>query len=218
MINTIIYDLDGTLLNTIEDLTESINFALKIFNLPQKTVGETAKALGNGIKKLVELSVPCGQNNPQFKQILEVFTKHYTANMHNKTKPYDGIIDMLKTFKTKGFKQAIVSNKIDGAVQELNEIFFKNYILAAAGESQSVRKKPAPDSVFAVLKKLNSAPATAVYIGDSEVDIQTAQNAGLPCISVSWGFRQKDFLLKNGAKYVADTPQQIYAILEDINK
>ena len=210
---TVIFDLDGTLLYTLEDLKDSVNFALSKFNYPQKNLEEIRKFVGNGVKVLMELSIPQGENNKNFDECLAIFKTHYAQNMYNKTKPYDGIIEMLETLQQQGFRTAVVSNKFDLATKELCKKYFAEKIEIAIGESENIRKKPAPDSVFKVMEILNSNKNSTYFVGDSEVDIQTAQNANLKCISVTWGYKNEEFLLKNGAKFLANSPQEILKII-----
>ena len=210
---TVIFDLDGTLLYTLEDLKDSVNFALSKFNYPQKNLEEIKNFVGNGVKVLMELSIPQGKNNENFNECLAIFKTHYAQNMYNKTKPYDGIIEMLENLQNLGFKTAVVSNKFDLATKELCKKYFAEKIELAIGESENIRKKPAPDSVFKVMEILNSNKNSTYFVGDSEVDIQTAQNANLKCISVTWGYKDKEFLLKNGAKFLANSPKEILEII-----
>lgn len=216
--NIIIFDLDGTLLNTLEDLADSTNFALKSFSYPERTVEEVRTFVGNGVKKLIERSIPNGIDNPNFAKCLEIFKINYEQNMYNKTKPYDGVLDLLSELKSRGYKIAVVSNKFDLAVKELCEKYFKNLIDISSGENEidGIKKKPAPDTVNQVLKKFSATNEEAVYVGDSEVDILTAKNADMPCISVTWGFKDKDFLIKNGAKIIVNSPNEIIKYLDKL--
>lgn len=210
---TVIFDLDGTLLYTLEDLKDSVNFALSKFHYPQKNLEEIRNFVGNGVKVLMELSIPQGINNENFNECLAIFKTHYAQNMYNKTKPYDGIIEMLENLQQQGFRTAVVSNKFDLATKELCKKYFAEKIEIAIGESENIRKKPAPDSIFKVMEILNSNKNSTYFVGDSEVDIQTAQNANIKCISVTWGYKDKEFLLKNGAKFLANSPKEILEII-----
>ena len=210
---TVIFDLDGTLLYTLEDLKDSVNFALSKFNYPKKNLEEIRNFVGNGVKVLMELSIPQGKNNENFDKCLTIFKTHYAQNMYNKTKPYDGIIEMLENLQQQGFRTAVVSNKFDLATKELCKKYFAQKIEIAIGESENIRKKPAPDSIFKVMEILNSNKNSTYFVGDSEVDIQTAQNANIKCISVTWGYKDKEFLLKNGAKFLANSPKEILEII-----
>ena len=211
-----IFDLDGTLLNTLEDLKDAVNYSLSKFNYPKYTLEDIRLFVGNGVKKLIERALPNGLNNKDFDECLSIFKKSYKENMYNKTYIYEGVIDMLKSLKDKGIKTAIVSNKFDLAVKELAQKYFDGLIDIALGENEKegIRKKPAPDTVFKVLKLMNLTQDDAIYIGDSDVDIMTAKNSSMPCISVTWGFRDKNFLLENGAKIIVYSPKEILNYIE----
>lgn len=212
MKKTVIFDLDGTLLNTLDDLADSTNYALSKFGYPTRTIDEVRQFVGNGVAKLIERAIPEGKNNPNFEKCLAIFKENYAQNMYNKTAPYNGIIEMLSNLKSKGIKIAVVSNKFDLAVKELCKKYFEGFIDFAAGENeaQGIKKKPAPDTVISVLNEFNFAPEDAVYVGDSDVDIMTAKNSQMPCISVTWGFRDEKFLLENGATILINAPSEIY--------
>ena len=212
MKKAVIFDLDGTLLNTLDDLADSTNYALSKFGYPTRTIDEVRQFVGNGVAKLIERAIPEGKNNPNFEKCLAIFKENYAQNMYNKTAPYNGIIEMLSNLKSKGIKIAVVSNKFDLAVKELCKKYFEEFIDFAAGENeaQGIKKKPAPDTVISVLNEFNFAPEDAVYVGDSDVDIMTAKNSKMPCISVTWGFRDKKFLLENGATILINSPSEIY--------
>ena len=212
MKKAVIFDLDGTLLNTLDDLADSTNYALSKFGYPTRTIEEVRQFVGNGVAKLIERAIPDGKNNPNFEKCLAIFKENYAQNMYNKTAPYNGIIEMLSNLKSKGIKIAVVSNKFDLAVKELCKKYFEGFIDFAAGENeaQGIKKKPAPDTVLSVLNEFNFAPEDAVYVGDSDVDIMTAKNSKMPCISVTWGFRDKKFLLENGATILINAPSEIY--------
>lgn len=208
----VIFDLDGTLLNTLDDLADSTNYALSKFGYPTRTIEEVRQFVGNGVAKLIERAIPDGKNNSNFEKCLSIFKENYAQNMYNKTAPYNGIIEMLSNLKSKGIKIAVVSNKFDLAVKELCKKYFEGFIDFAAGENeaQGINKKPAPDTVISVLTEFNFAPEDAIYVGDSDVDIMTAKNSKMPCISVTWGFRDKKFLLENGATILINAPSEIY--------
>lgn len=212
MKKAVIFDLDGTLLNTLDDLADSTNYALSRFGYPTRTIEEVRQFVGNGVAKLIERAIPEGKNNPNFEKCLAIFKENYAQNMYNKTAPYNGIIEMLSNLKSKGIKIAVVSNKFDLAVKELCKKYFEGFIDFAAGENeaQGIKKKPAPDTVISVLNEFNFASEDAVYVGDSDVDIMTAKNSKMPCISVTWGFRDEKFLLKNGATILINAPSEIY--------
>ena len=212
--HAIIFDLDGTLLNTLEDLADSTNFALRELNYPEHTIDEIRNFVGNGVAKLIERATPDGVN---YEKCLQIFKKNYSRNMYNKTAPYEGILSMLSTLREKGYKIAVVSNKFDAAVKELCQKYFPNLIDIAIGENEAlgIRKKPAPDTVLQALIELQTTAENAIFCGDSDVDIMSAKNSNMPCISVTWGFRNKEFLLKHGAEIIVNTPQEIIDFLEN---
>lgn len=209
-IDTIIFDLDGTLLNSLEDLRVSVNYALFGFKYPKQTLDMVRRNVGNGIEKLMERSLPDGKDNVNYEVCLEIFKEHYKTHMSINTKPYPHIIETLAALKSRGYKLAVVSNKFDAAVKPLCQKYFKSLIDVAIGQSKDTKKKPAPDTVYMALDELESSAETSIYVGDSEVDIQTAKNSGMDCISVSWGFKTKEFLEQNGASVIIDTPLEIF--------
>lgn len=212
----IIFDLDGTLLNTLEDLADSTNFALDKLNYQPHTTEEIKSFVGNGVAKLIERAIPNGRKNPDFDKCLNIFKKHYSQNMYNKTRPYDNIINLLTELKNKNYKLAVVSNKFDSAVKELCEKYFPDLIDIAIGENEAmgIKKKPAPDTVLQVLDILKIDSLQAIYVGDSDVDIMTAKNSNMQCISVTWGFRDREFLIKNNAEIIIDKPKEIIDYLD----
>ena len=212
-ITTIIFDMDGTVLNTLDDLTDSVNYVFSKFGLPARSRDEYRQFFGNGIGYAMKCAAPEGTPDSLIEEMIPVFKEYYDIHCLDKTGPYDGIIDLMKELRNSGCKMAIVSNKIDSAVKELNERFFSEYVSVAIGERPGVSRKPAPDTVFAALAELGSSTDEAVYIGDSEVDLMTAKNSNLPCIAVLWGFRDRDFLIKNGASAFAKTPKDIISYL-----
>lgn len=212
MKNAVIWDMDGTILNTLEDLKDSVNHAVVAYGFKPYGSNEIKAMLGNGIKVLMELAVPNGCNNPKFDACFETFKEYYQQHMNDKTKPYDGIQDVMRRLKDSGWKQAIVSNKIDLAVQKLAQTYYP-FVDVALGEKEGLARKPQPDMVWAALEELGVSKEEAVYVGDSEVDLATAKNAGTDCIAVSWGFRDKNMLKSAGAKTIADTPLQLVEML-----
>lgn len=208
--STYIFDLDGTLLNTLEDLAASCNYALRNTGMPERTIDEVRQFVGNGVKKLMERAVPGGLDNPRFQEAYDCFRRHYMDHSLDHTQPYPGIIPMLERLKAAGKGMAVVSNKFYAATQELCAHFFGEYIEVAIGEREDIRKKPAPDTVVEALRSLGAGAEDAVYVGDSDVDIMTARNSGLPCISVLWGFRDRDFLTGNGATDFARRPEDVF--------
>ncbi|MGN0395033.1 MAG: HAD family hydrolase [Coprococcus sp.] len=207
--STVIFDLDGTLLNTLEDLTDSVNYALSLYGYKERGIDEVRMFVGNGIRKLIERAVPPKTDVEIIDKVFAAFKQHYLNNMMNKTKPYDGIMTLLSELNKRGVAMAIVSNKYDQGVKGLNRHFFSDYIKVAIGESENIAKKPAPDTVYEAVRKLGINPEDAVYVGDSDVDIATAENSGLDCISVTWGFRDRTFLEEKGATVIIDEPCEL---------
>ena len=227
--NTYIFDLDGTLLDTLQDLAASCNYALRTHGMPEHTTDDVRRFVGNGVRLLMERAIPDGAQNPDFEATFATFREHYMHHSLDTTKPYPGIPEVLAELKARGCRLAVVSNKMMAATQELIRHFFPDTIEVAIGEheAEGIRKKPAPDTVYAALKELNvmipppkvggdrgglNNGQSVVYVGDSDVDIQTAHNAGLPCISVLWGFRDRDFLTKHGAETFVSLPSELLLI------
>lgn len=209
--DTVIFDLDGTLLYTLTDLTTAVNAALRKFGWRDRTLEEMRHFVGNGIRNLMDHAVPGGEQNPLFEEAFRAFKDAYAVCQTDTTGPYEGIPEAVRELQAAGIKMAIVSNKYDGAVQNLNDDFFHMDI--AIGEREGVTRKPAPDSVFLAMEELGADPARTVYIGDSDVDLKTAQNAGLPCISALWGFRTREELKSYGAACIADTPADMVDLI-----
>ena len=208
--NTYIFDLDGTLLDTLDDLAASTNYALRQNALPEHPVDDIRRFVGNGVRKLIERAVPGGESHPLFEKTLATFREHYLVHSQDRTQPYPGIVPLLRRLRDKGKKIAVVSNKFHAATCELCGHYFPSLIDAAIGESEGIRKKPAPDTVYEAMKLLASEPLSTVYVGDSDVDIATARNSGLPCVSVLWGFRDRDFLIEHGATTLVQRPDEIF--------
>lgn len=217
MTDTIIFDLDGTLLNTLEDLADSVNYALCEYGLPERTLQEVRKFVGNGVELLMERAVAGALSKEDKQQCLAVFKQHYSGNMNHKTRPYVGILALVRKLLEKGYLIAIVSNKFDSAVKELNLEYFEGMFPVAIGASDTVAKKPAPDSVLEALKQLGSGKEQAIYVGDSDVDVMTAKNSGIPCVGVTWGFRDEELLRSMGAEYIIHEPEQLLDILDRRN-
>ena len=209
--STYIFDLDGTLLDTLGDLAASVNFALREHGMPEHSIDDVRSFVGNGVRLLMERAIPDGADNPDFEATFATFRQYYMAHSLDTTRPYDGVPEALRELRNRGCQLAVVSNKMMAATQELIRHFFTDTIAVAIGEheAEGIRKKPAPDTVFAALRELGVGQEGAVYVGDSDVDIRTAENAGLPCISVLWGFRDKDFLIKHGAKTLISAPSEL---------
>ncbi len=206
-----IFDLDGTLLDTLTDLAEATNHALRTHGMPERSLGEVRAFVGNGVRMLMRRAIPGGEENALFEETFRTFREYYLVHSLDATRPYDGIPELLTQLKARGKRMAVVSNKFCAATQELCRHFFPDTIEVAIGENEAagIRKKPAPDTVTEALRQLGITKDKAVYIGDSDVDLATARNAGLPCISVLWGFRDKDFLIAHGATTFATRPEEI---------
>ncbi len=209
-----VFDLDGTILDTLADLSASLNHALTACGYPARTLDEARRFVGNGIHKLVERGVPAGTDAAGVEAVFAAFKAHYKDHSRDATRPYDGVPQMLQKLRADGVKLAVVSNKVDSAVGELCRSYYPGLFDAAVGEREGVRRKPAPDSVLQVLRELDVSADRAVYIGDSDVDVETGKNAGLPVISVTWGFRDEDFLRDHGAAAYAHSPDELYELLK----
>lgn len=212
-IDTIIFDLDGTLLNSLEDLHACFNHAIEHFGYPSRSIEEIKSFVGNGIKKAIERALPHEVSSEELDKITDYFREYYKDHMLELTKPYDGVIDLLINLKSKGYKTAIVSNKYDDAVKKLSENYFGNLIDIAVGEGYGVRRKPEIDGILKAIEILDSKLENCIFVGDSDVDIMTSSNAEIPCISVLWGYKDKEFLISKGAKHIAETTKDIEKIL-----
>lgn len=216
MKNTVIFDLDGTLLNTLDDLTDSVNFALGEMGYPLHTADEVRMMVGNSVIYLIEQALPDGTDKEIFDKTLALFESHYQTNMRNKTAPYDGVMQMLDKLSTEGYKLAVVSNKPDVFTQELVGELFGNYIPLAIGRSETIARKPAPDMLELAIKQLGSDPDSTVYVGDSEVDVETSINAGVDCVGCLWGFRDRETLESAGAEYIVSSTDELVNLIKTI--
>ena len=210
-----VFDMDGTILDTLQDITNSINHALEKNGYPVRTIEEVKSFVGNGLMKLVERAVPPGTSDEKKKKVYDDLIPYYLAHGTDNTKPYKGITDLLKKLRAAGVKCSVVSNKADPAVQILVLKFFDGMFDMALGEKPGVRKKPDPDMTENVLDALGVGKEDAVYIGDSDVDIMTARNSGLDEILVDWGFRSREFLEEHGAKRIVSSTEEIYKIITE---
>ena len=210
MYKVFIFDLDGTLLDTLQDLADSVNYALRQYQMPEHSTDDIRRFVGNGVRLLMERAVPQGAENPRFEAVFDCFRQYYMQHSLDTTRPYDGILETIHELKARGCRMAVVSNKMMAATQELVRHFFPE-IEVAIGEHEAagIRKKPAPDTVYEALRQLGVTKEEAVYVGDSDVDFNTARNAGLPCISVLWGFRDRAFLEAHGATTFVSHPQEL---------
>lgn len=209
----VIFDLDGTILDTLEDLYDSANAALELFSMPHRTLAEVRSFIGNGIRRLIELSVPAGAPAEDIDGVQQAFSAHYKQHCNVKTHPYDGITGLIDRLRGLGCRTAVVSNKDDYAVRALCELHFPGLFDLAIGSRDGIRKKPAPDSVNEALLKLGCRRERTIYVGDSEVDIETARHAGLDLIIVTWGFRDEDFLRASGGTKIVRTPTELENML-----
>lgn len=205
----IVFDMDGTILDTLEDLKNSMNYTLRLHNMPERTLDEIRSFVGNGIRRLIELAVVDGTSEDMIKTIHKDFMKHYEVHCADFTRPYDGIKDLIKELKKRGYKTAVVSNKADAAVQDLCVQYFPGLFDLAIGERPETAKKPAPDMVNLALEQLQIPREKAIYIGDSDVDVATARNSNLDMIAVDWGFRSREFLINQGAEIIVSKPEEI---------
>ena len=226
MYKTFVFDLDGTLLDTLGDLAAAVNFSLHRHGMPEHSVDDVRRFVGNGVRRLMERAVPQGAENPLFDDALQTFRTYYLEHSLDTTRPYDGIPEMLQELKRRGKRLAVVSNKFQAATEELCRHFFPDTIEVAIGENEKagIRKKPAPDTVYEALRRLgyppsalhpspSTLPPSAVYVGDSDVDIATARNSHLPCISVLWGFRDREFLEEHRAMTLVAKPHDLLSFL-----
>ena len=213
MTKAIVFDLDGTLLDTLTDLAASTNYALRSCGMPEHSIDDVRRFVGNGVCMLMTRAVPDGENNPRFDEAFSVFRQHYMQHCLDTTCPYPGIMEALARLKEKGMMLAIVSNKMQVATEELRQHFFSQYIDVAIGERAAIRKKPAPDTVNEALCLLGISHDEAIYVGDSDVDIDTARAAMMPCASVLWGFRDRQFLLNHGATRLLSSPEELLSLV-----
>ena len=201
--------MDGTVLDTLDDLADSVNRSLREFGLPEVSRFQVGQSLGNGAKYLIRHCLPEGSDEALCEQVLSFYKPWYDAHCLIKTKPYDGILQLMETLLADGVSQAIISNKPDSAVQELAEAFFPGLMDVVIGESPAVKRKPSPDTVLAAASQMGLMASDCVYIGDTEVDLETARNAGMDCIPVSWGFRTEEQLRAAGAEEIIRSPEEL---------
>ena len=214
---TIVFDCDGTLLDTLTDLRNAVNYVLRAHDLPERSVPEVKAALGNGVAHLMRQSLPASISEAEFNTYLDEFKAYYGEHLQDYTAPYPGMLDVLDILRAKGYKLAIVSNKIQEGITPLNKEYFGDRLPVAIGERPGLQRKPAPDMVLQALKELGSTQSESIYIGDSEVDVATAKNSGLLCIGVTWGFRDEQLHKDLGVKYIARKAEDIVTIIEALN-
>ncbi|MBE5956113.1 MAG: HAD family hydrolase [Lachnospiraceae bacterium] len=208
--NTIIFDMDGTLLNTLDDIADSLNFALEHFGYPVHTVTEIRKMIGGGATILIERAAPKDLSAEKKDELLKFFTGHYFKNANNKTDLYDGVRPLADRLYEEGYDMAIVSNKGDKAVKELADIYFPDMMKLALGERPDVKRKPAPDALLLAMDLLGVTAEECIYVGDSEVDAQFSINAKVPCVIVTWGFRDREELEPMNPDAIVDTVEELY--------
>lgn len=214
MKKVVIFDLDGTLLYSLDDLMDSVNYTLDLFGYQNRTLEEITSFVGNGVKYLLKLSLPADISEDEMEKCFAIFKDHYSEHCCDKTHPYDGIIDMMKALKDKGLKVCIVSNKFQSAAEEVCDFYFKGLYDMVIGESETCRRKPAPDGINMICESYGVEKEDVLFFGDSEVDVKTAENAGVFGVSVLWGYRDKQFLADNGAKLFIQTPEEILYMVE----
>ena len=214
MYRNYIFDLDGTLLDTLCDLAASTNYALRQYGMPEHSIDSVRTFVGNGVGKLIERAVPEGIGNIQYESVLATFRKHYMDHSLDTTKPYPGIEDMLRELRSKGCRVAVVSNKLQAGVTALRNTYFAEWMEVAIGEREGIARKPDPAMLYAAMEELGAEKTSTYYVGDSDVDILTARRAGVPCISVLWGFRDRPFLERHGATCLVEAPADIFALLD----
>ena len=205
----VLFDMDGTVLNTLGDLAAAVNHTLREFSMPERSIAEVAAALGNGAAYLIAPTVPDGTPKELTDKVLAAYAPYYDAHCDILTGPYDGIVPLMQKLRGRGVKLAVISNKQDTAVKPLAEKYFPGLLEIAVGESAEVRRKPNPDAVLAALRHIGVEREDAIYVGDTEVDLQTARNAGMECASVDWGFRTREQLVEIGAEHIFDTVQEL---------
>ena len=207
--NTYIFDLDGTLLDTLQDLANAVNHAMREMKYPERTVDEVRRFIGNGLRMLIKRASPQDISGEDYEKTLAIFTAYYLEHIADFTKPDDGIAEVIKTLKSKGCKVAVVSNKADEAAKKVVKDYFGDIFDMVVGKMDRFPSKPEPDSVLYVIETLGSDKDKCIYLGDSEVDVHTAHNAGLPCVGVTWGNRDVSELIAAGAEYIAEKPNEI---------
>ena len=205
----VLFDMDGTVLDTLGDLAAAVNHTLREFSMPERSIAEGAAALGNGAAYLIAHTVPDGTPKELTDKVLAAYAPYYDAHCDILTGPYDGIVPLMQKLRERGVKLAVISNKQDTAVKPLAEKYFPGLLEIAVGESAEVRRKPNPDAVLAALCHIGVEREDAIYVGDTEVDLQTARNAGMECASVDWGFRTREQLVEIGAEHIFDTVQEL---------
>lgn len=213
MKNTVIFDLDGTLLDTLTDLTLSVNYALRLNNMPERTIDEIKSFIGNGVPTLVKRSVPASTVQEQLEKCIDDMRAYYTIHSMDNTKPYDGICNLLEKLKNEGIKTAVVTNKLESVAQDLCKEIFGDVFTCVVGDNGIDQRKPAPDNVFRALRSIDADASEAYYVGDSDVDMITAKNAKIESIGVLWGFRDKQTLIQSGAEHIVNDTDELFSVI-----
>lgn len=217
-IRNIIFDMDGTILNTLDDMCNSVNYMMNAAGLESLSIEKVREYVGNGVRTLVRRCLPESIDGEEFEKYFLIFSNHYDIHKNDLTAPYDGIIELMQSLKERGYGMAVVSNKYDSAVKELSQTLFNGYLSSAIGAGENIRLKPESDGVILAMRELGAKVEDTIYIGDSEVDVATARNAKLPFVGVTWGFRTAQQLKKEGAKLIIYTPNELLSILEGMNE
>jgi len=210
----VLFDMDGTILDTLADIANAVNVSLVEFGFPAADIDKVCEGTGNGARHIFEFCTPEGTPEETIDGMLRFYLPYYNSHCRIMTKPYDGILPLMQRLKAQGVKLAVVSNKPDSTVKELAREFFTDMLESAVGESDAVRRKPAPDTVIAAAQLMNVDIKDCVYVGDSEVDVATAANAGMDCIAVSWGFRKIEVLRAAGAEKIAGNATELEQMLK----
>ncbi len=211
--DTVIFDLDGTILYTLEDLTDSVNAVLSREGYPLRDMEEVKAFIGDGYRMLLWRALPEGTPEEEVDRCIDFFREVYYSNIANKTRPYDGILELFGELKKRGIRIGVVSNKMDEATKEACGHYFPGSIDVAIGDSPERKRKPAPDNVYEALRQLGSEKRTTIFVGDSDVDVQTAKNAGLICVGVTWGYRSREVLIREGADFIIDKPEELLELV-----
>lgn len=211
----VIFDLDGTLLNTLGDLADAVNYAMRAKSYPERTVEEVRRFIGNGIAKLISRSVPPDTSQDDIQEALSLFTDYYGSHMRDKTQPYEGIMNLLAGLREQGLKTAVVSNKHDSAAKALVKSFFGDLIDYTQGKTDGIAAKPDPGSLLKAAESVGADIKSVLYVGDSDVDVLTAHNAGCVCAGVVWGYRDESLLKKSGADFIVHSADELYFLIKN---
>lgn len=210
--DAVLFDMDGTVVDSLEDICGAVNHAMRHYHLPEYEPAQIAAYLGNGARYLLKCALPADATEAFLDEVLAYYKPYYAAHTGDKTRPYAGILPMMERMKTAGLRLAIISNKPDAAVQPLVRTYFADLVQLAVGEREGVRRKPSPDMIDAAAEQLGVAKDRCLYVGDSEVDVETAKNAGIDCAAVTWGFRSREQLVNAGAGVIVDSPEELLAL------